>query len=323
MVNQEFPKSSIRVGLRPFQHLRSDAVEYARAKLALIAFPCLLAVCFIFVNVMTKSQREDLDSRVAAVNVVATNALALRNNLDDLQWLTRTAGMLFLAVHNRVPSSTDEHDVTDIRDRDLRPLLTGTDGTRDRDRQRLTDHARAAARNDLVLLRNALPIRTWFVFGSVYWFCVLLLYAFGLKPSKGEPAFNIFDVGLFGILIQYSGSFHSAFIIVFMFSLAFAAYDFAYQESLVTQSDAPIPVVKRFGSFLSRLALILGPYTLALLTSIFWAISDGVLLTSQPLQPYLVRWAQIAGAAIPVWIIFYFMFSYVITIQRTKLEAGS
>jgi len=190
---------------------------------------------------------------------------------------------LFQDVYGRQPKNDAERwQIDHLAEDYLRPLTSDGPDKDAKNVQRTLAflQPRLSERDPMLKARPAL--KAWVVWGFTFWSLTVLLYALGLKTSKGEPFFNIIDVGLMATLIEYSGGFESPLVGFYCFSLVLSAYDFAYEER---REDGR--------SFLHRLALILGPYFIALTLNVFWAVSNGVMLENGDPYDYAMEWAKL------------------------------
>lgn len=75
-------------------------------------------------------------------------------------------------------------------------------------------------------LTNTITLLVWAAISIIYAIIVgILYYGGGLTTSVGEPVLNIFDVGLYMALIEYSGGFDSPILMLLPISLVVASVD--------------------------------------------------------------------------------------------------
>jgi hypothetical protein len=144
----------------------------------------------------------------------------------------------------------------------------------------------------------------------VYLLVIFLLYSFRWRPSRAEPVLNILDLGFIAVLVEYTGGF-SIFLALFAGSLLLSAADFTFQERADEFKDAPLR---------RRLSILVLPYCIAFVLSIFWSVSDGVLLNGASVGSYLLDWVTLLSAAVVVW---YFCYRVVSHITRSTRFAPS
>lgn len=278
-----------------FQHLHDDPEELKRAKVALILFGLILSMCIMALAWAWKDQSRKSEDRISAVKVQVNNFAELKNHANDRQWLEKQAINIFHTIYDRLPNNTNNNDYRTVQKLSfsyLQPILQNNSLANKKIISNSVEFATQKIHDQLPILRFKTALFAWVICGIIYWLLILSLYATGLRPTKGEPVFNIIDVGFIAILVEYTGGLSSSFLIVFGFSLFLSATDFVHQEKLPAHSN---------NGFLKKLFIIIGPYITALIIAIFWSVSDGIMLHGDSIKEYITRWALISLFASLCW----------------------
>jgi hypothetical protein len=303
---------------RLFAHL--DHEETLRARLAVQLFLSVLLVALLGAWIVFKRQGDSFEEEVRHFSYHLDKLNEVKTQANDKRWLDGEAKEIFYYVYGRTPKDDSKSDrqQVEVLAKDLFSVLAADPVAQERPKAEFINSKIDLIKDRYPVLEFKTPIVFWFIFGAVYWLSIFLLYGFLLKPSRGEPIFNILDVGFIAVLVQYSGGLSSWFMLMFFFSLLLSAFDYAYEASLPEFSNQPR--AKRF-------LILLGPYLIAVLMSLFWAVSDDVMLKHASIPSYLLSWLIFLVLAAIVWFVCFLLSQWHIerfreSSQRQAGDAG-
>lgn len=132
--------------------------------------------------------------------------------------------------------------------------------------------------NDSFLLENRNIFYIWIGCSALYLIIVALSYFGGyLATEKGEPIFNIIDISLYLILVEYSGGFQSLIIYIITISIIVFFIDASLIRKTLLDNYHSLwnainldGIFKVFAKFAPSLL-----YCFTLLTGLIWATIDG------------------------------------------------
>ncbi len=156
----------------------------------------------------------------------------------------------------------------------------------------ITDKVQKIYENNSKYIKNGNIFLMWSLIATIYLIIVALSYFLQyIDTSKGEPIFNIIDLGLYLSLIEYSGDLSSPIILFLAMSLVVAIFEFT---TIFTKDKYRASVSK--GSLYS-----IGPfvpsilYVFVLITGLVWSSIDSFMTFDIGFKMYLYQLFQCFG----------------------------
>jgi hypothetical protein len=284
--------SSPKKTTRLFRHLRTEPGEFERAKFALSSFALVLLVALICIPWLTSNQSDDYQTQLQTLTFRITDFATSKGGGKGSSWFDREAKSFYANLHGKFPKTKNEIAALKELSDELDIIATSPASEQAKLVSKFIETKAPILMERYPDVLNENPLLIWRIFGIIYWLVIFLLYAFLLRPAKGEPVFNVIDVAFLAILVEYSGGLRSWFILLFFFSLLLSAADFVSQEARVEYKDF---------SFGKKLIALVSPYAIALILHLFWVTSPEIMLRGAPVFDYFGRCAIYIVLAIAIW----------------------